>query len=121
MQYSAILLDTQTLLGDAAEGSSTYAPDQYLEAINWTQEQVTRLLKTNYHEMILPVVAVNDASGCPVVSATIPDDAITLKRAEAPPWPVLAGGNARSAPAYAFNGGRASSNTVVGLDCGGAI
>ena len=90
MDLAQIRQKTLELLGDAAEGSSTFAPNgDYTNvdaAIQWAQEQAASELGfTFFFESALPVTAHTPPAGMPVTpgaygGVTIPSDCIELVR-----------------------------------------
>ena len=80
MDYAAIKLATQVILGEVAEGSSTYADDQYQDAIQWSQEQISQILGLTYGETGVAVSGVTGPTGDVVGSVVIPNDAIEMIR-----------------------------------------
>lgn len=82
MDYAAILLQTQQLLADLADGSTSYAPEDYLKSANWAQEQAARILGLTYLEQNVPVALGTGAWGETIFEVPIPVDAIKVTRCE---------------------------------------
>ena len=87
MMLSDIQTKTLELLGDAADGSSTYAANGDLTLVNtaiqWAQEQVAEYLgDTFYLEAKLPVVAQPPPAGMPVTPGAFGGVAIPLDNIE---------------------------------------
>ena len=80
MDLHDIKLATQVTLGEVAEGSYSFASDQYQSAIQWAQEQVSQRLGLTYVEAATGVTGVTGVTGDIVATATIFDDAITVIR-----------------------------------------
>ncbi len=80
MEYSEIKLLTLELLGEIAEGSSTYSDDQISDGIQWAQLQTAQMLGLTYVEAISGTTGATAASGEIVMGVLIPTDAIKVKR-----------------------------------------
>jgi hypothetical protein len=99
MNLAQIRQKTLELLGDAAEGSSTFAPSgDYTNldaAIQWAQEQAASTLgSTFYFEASLPVVAQAPPAGMPTTpgafgGVAIPSDLIELVRVAIGASPII--------------------------------
>ena len=83
LQYADIVLLAQELLGEIAEGSSTYSPAQYQAAIQWAQEQFCTLTGASYLEKDgIAVNAITGPWGETMHEVDIPTDAIKVTRVE---------------------------------------
>ena len=83
MEYSAIKLQTLTLLAEIAEGSSTYSDEQIADSIQWAQEETTRLLGLTFVESAIGVTAATGLQGATgVMGVVAPDDAIRVTRVQ---------------------------------------
>lgn len=99
MDLAQIRQKTLELLGDAAEGSSTFTPNgDYTKldaAIQWAQEQAASTLgSTFYFEASLPVVAQAPPAGMPTTpgafgGVAIPSDLIELVRVAIGASPII--------------------------------
>lgn len=89
MDLTTLRLRVKELLGDAAEGSSTYAPGgsnvDVDAAINKAQDEAASVLGLTYAEAIVSVTAAIGATGSSFrvpPSATLPTDMISLVRVQ---------------------------------------
>lgn len=81
MDYSDIKLQTLTLLGEIAEGSDTYSDAQVADAIQWAQEEATRLLGLTFVESVTGVTETTE-SYASAYGVYIPTDAIKVTRVQ---------------------------------------
>jgi len=91
MDYSEILTQTKTLLGQNSDGSGTFTSEDYAVAIQWAQEQAAQHLGLTYLEFNIAPATGTDVWGDPTTYVVVPDDAIQVTRVEvadtAPPPP----------------------------------
>lgn len=83
MNYASIVLQTQTLLAELAEGSGTYSEKAYSDGVQWAQEQAVRLLGLTYTEAVIGTTGATAASGETEQAVLIPVDAIKVTRLQA--------------------------------------
>lgn len=109
MNQAQILSDLQILVGEVAPGSLAFTSDQYAAALQWAQEQASRLLGLTYQEEIMPTYSTVGPWGESLTTVDIPTDAIKVTRCEL----------AAAVPPANFTIAVAPADSIIQFDEGG--
>ena len=111
MDLAEIMTATQVLLGEISPGSGSF-DDQYMDAIQWAQEEVCRFLGLSYVETFVAWSGVTGATGEVVSTVIIPQDCIKLERVMSSPMRLADGGFAGTTNWAGTMDGRNASTTT---------